>query len=174
MPPVSGNHPHTTVPLSPEGRTARTLHPIATIKKQPDPFPLNQAVFFFPIHGNGRTNAIQSPPHLFPSIPRQAQQTKGLLPCSLPTSRKSWRRMGWGLGRGRRNFLQKAPPSPPQYPPRRPAYPPSPPILAGSRYSLAECEKTGRPEGAYRGVMGRDPKAGLFPHPPRIRLEAKP
>ena len=110
MPSVSGNHPHTTVPLSPEGRTARTLHPIATIKKQPDPFPLDQAVFFFPIHGNGRTNAIQSPPHLFPSIPRQAQQTKGLLPCSLPTSRKSWERRGCGGGI---TLLQKGFPPPP-------------------------------------------------------------
>ena len=48
------------------------------------------------------------------------------------------------------------------------------PILAETRYSLAECEKTGKTEGAYRRVMGRDPKTGPFPHPPRIRLEAKP
>ena len=83
-------------------------------KKRPDPFPLDQAVFFFPIHDNGRTNAIQSPPHLFPSIPRQANRRRDSCRAAFPTSRKSWERRGAGGGT---TLLQKGFPPPVLSPP---------------------------------------------------------
>ena len=84
--------------LSPEEQPPhrnQNVSPIL-IKKRPDPFLLDQAVssFFCTATNGSRSPALLSP--LFPSTLRQVQQTKELLPYSLPASRKPQDRRGPG------------------------------------------------------------------------------